>query len=185
MYQGRDIHVKLQWPWWTSFISYVQFLLNNVLKRGWWRYIHYRWFECYKRYFPQGLSKGPCCSIYTLHSLAAGKLSPYVTDKMFHNPTAAVNLFHVGKQYLAFCKAEAAVTHDLIGRKIISNVKRSDVLMHVTQLTSHFRRHTLKSQTPQHTQCVRVLQMNATSNDRCLLYAYIRARSAISLSDGI
>ena len=45
---------------------------------------------------------------------------------MFHNPTAAVNLFHVGKQYLTFCKAWAAVTHNLIGRKIISNVKHSD-----------------------------------------------------------
>ena len=45
---------------------------------------------------------------------------------MFHNPTAAVNLFHVGKQYLTFCKAEAAVTHNVIGRKIISNVKHSD-----------------------------------------------------------
>ena len=45
---------------------------------------------------------------------------------MFHNPTAAVNLFHVGKQHLTFCKAEAAVTHNLIGRKIISNVKHSD-----------------------------------------------------------
>ena len=45
---------------------------------------------------------------------------------MFHNPTAAVNLFHVGKQYLTFCKAEAAVTHNFIGRKIISNVKHSD-----------------------------------------------------------
>ena len=45
---------------------------------------------------------------------------------MFHNPTAAVNLFHVGKQYLTFCKAEAAVTRNLIGRKIISNVKHSD-----------------------------------------------------------
>ena len=47
---------------------------------------------------------------------------------MFHNPTAAVNLCHVGKQYLTFCKAEAAVTHNLIGRKIISNVKHSDAL---------------------------------------------------------
>ena len=45
---------------------------------------------------------------------------------MFHNPTAAVNLFHIGKQYPTFCKAEAAVTHNLIGRKIISNVKHSD-----------------------------------------------------------
>ena len=45
---------------------------------------------------------------------------------MFHNPTAAVNLFHVAKQYLTFCKAEAAVTRNLIGRKIISNVKHSD-----------------------------------------------------------
>ena len=38
---------------------------------------------------------------------------------MFHNPTAAVNLFHVGKQYLTLCKAEAAVTRNLICRKII------------------------------------------------------------------
>ena len=45
---------------------------------------------------------------------------------MFHNPTAAVNLFHVGKQYLTFCKAEAAVTRNLIGRKIIANVKHAD-----------------------------------------------------------
>ena len=45
---------------------------------------------------------------------------------MFHNPTAVVNLFHVGKQYLTFCKAEAAVTRNLIGRKFISNVKHSD-----------------------------------------------------------
>ena len=45
---------------------------------------------------------------------------------MFHNPTAAVNLFHVGKQYLTLCKAEAAVTRNLIGRKIISNVKHAD-----------------------------------------------------------
>ena len=45
---------------------------------------------------------------------------------MFRNPTAAVNLFHVGKQYLTFWQAKAAVTRNLIGRKIISNVKRSD-----------------------------------------------------------
>ena len=45
---------------------------------------------------------------------------------MFRNPTAAVNLFHVGKQYLTFCKAEAAVTHNLIGRKITFNVKHAD-----------------------------------------------------------
>ena len=45
---------------------------------------------------------------------------------MFHNPTAAVNLFHVGKQYLTLCKAEADVTRNLIGRKIISNVKHAD-----------------------------------------------------------
>ena len=45
---------------------------------------------------------------------------------MFRNPTAAVNIFHVGKQYMSFCKAKAAVICNLIGRKIISNVKRSD-----------------------------------------------------------
>ena len=45
---------------------------------------------------------------------------------MFHNPTAAVTLFHVGKQYLTLCKAKAAVTRNLIGRKIISNVKHAD-----------------------------------------------------------
>ena len=60
-----------------------------------------------------------------LHSFAAGKLSPS-DHSMFHNPTAAVNLFHVGKQYMTLCKAEAAVTRNLIGRKIISNVKHAD-----------------------------------------------------------
>ena len=45
---------------------------------------------------------------------------------MFCNPTAAVNLFQVGKKYLTFWQAKAAVTRNLIGRKIISNVKRSD-----------------------------------------------------------
>ena len=100
---------------------------------------------------------------------------------MFHNPTAAVNLFHVGKQYLTFCKAEAAVTHNVIGRKIIANVKHSDArnsLPILDVIRSSLKRHVVP-------QCVRVLQMNATSNDRCLLYAYIRAQSAISLSDGI
>ena len=37
-----------------------------------------------------------------------------------------MNLFHVRKQYLTFCKAEAAETHNLIGSKIISSVKCSD-----------------------------------------------------------
>ena len=37
-----------------------------------------------------------------VHSFAVGKL---YHRSMFHNPTAAVNLFHVGKQYLTFCKA--------------------------------------------------------------------------------
>ena len=44
----------------------------------------------------------------------------------FRNPTAAVNLFLVGKQYLTLLQTEAAVTRNLIGRKIISIVKRSD-----------------------------------------------------------
>ena len=44
----------------------------------------------------------------------------------FGNPTAALNLFLVGKQYLTLLQAKAAVTRNLIGRKIISNVKRSD-----------------------------------------------------------
>ena len=62
---------------------------------------------------------------------------------MFHNPTAAVNLFHVGKQYLTLCKAEAAVTRNLIGRKIISNVKHADArnslpILHVIR-SSHKR----------------------------------------------
>ena len=38
---------------------------------------------------------------------------------MSHNPTAALNLFLIGK-------AEAAVTRNLIGRKIVLNIKRSD-----------------------------------------------------------
>ena len=44
----------------------------------------------------------------------------------FRNPTAAVNLFLVGKQYLTLLQAEAVVTRNLIGRKVISIVKRSD-----------------------------------------------------------
>ena len=44
----------------------------------------------------------------------------------FGNPTAAVNLFLIGKQYLTLLQAKAAVTRNLIGRKLISNVKRSD-----------------------------------------------------------
>ena len=38
----------------------------------------------------------------SIHSFAVGKLYHH---SMFHNPTAAVNLFQVGKQYLTFCKA--------------------------------------------------------------------------------
>ena len=46
---------------------------------------------------------------------------------MFRNPTAAVNLFHVGKLVSdALQSPEAAVTRNLIGRKIISNVKHAD-----------------------------------------------------------
>ena len=59
---------------------------------------------------------------------------------MFKNPTAAVNLFHVGKQYLTFCKAEAAVTHNLIGRT--ESFPTSNTLKHVTRPTFQFRRHT-------------------------------------------
>ena len=43
-----------------------------------------------------------CPAWYVLHSFAVGKLYHH---SMFHNPTAAVNLFHVGKEYLTFCKA--------------------------------------------------------------------------------
>ena len=57
---------------------------------------------------------------------------------MFRNPTAAVNLFHVGKQYMSFCKAKAAVTRNLIGRKIISNVKRSDTGNSLSTATEAF-----------------------------------------------
>ena len=42
------------------------------------------------------------CNGKGIHSFAVGKLYHH---SMFHNPTAAVNLFHVGKQYLTFCKA--------------------------------------------------------------------------------
>ena len=45
---------------------------------------------------------------------------------MFRHPTAAMNLFHVGKQYLTFWQVKTTLTRNLIGRKIISNVKRSD-----------------------------------------------------------
>ena len=89
----------------------------------------------------------------------------------FGNPTAAVNLILIGKQYLTLLPAEAAGTRNLIGMKIISNVKRSDTRNSVPKVTfveatrldeKHFKRHTLKSETPR---CVRVLQINATSND--------------------
>ena len=107
-----------------------------------------------------------------LHSFAVGKLYHH---SMFHNPTAAVNLFHVGKQYLTFCKAEAAVTHNLIGRKIISNVKHSDARNSLPILD------VIRSSDKRHVpQCAKVLQMNATSNDRCLLYAYIYVLGAPS-----
>ena len=65
---------------------------------------------------------------------------------MFHNPTAAVNLFHVGKQYLTLCKAEAAVTRNLIGRKIISNVKHADArnsLPILDVIRSNHKRHSV------------------------------------------
>ena len=69
----------------------------------------------------------------TLYSQITGKYASVYTPSQrgnYHhsmlNPTAAVNLFHVGKQYLTLCKAEAAVTRNLIGRKIISNVKHAD-----------------------------------------------------------
>ena len=63
---------------------------------------------------------------------------------MFRNPTAALNLFHVGKQYLTLCKAEAAVTPNLIGRKIISNVKHADArnsLPIIDVIRSSYKRH--------------------------------------------
>ena len=110
------------------------------------------------------------CSWPMLHSFAAGNCH----HSMFHNPTAAVNLFHVGKQYLTLCKAETAVTRNLIGRKIISNVKHADArnsLPILDVIRSSHKRHA--------PQCVRILQINATSNNTgCLLYAYIRTRSA-------
>ena len=68
---------------------------------------------------------------------------------MFHNPTEAVNLFHVGKQYLALCKAEAAVTRNLIGRKIISNVKHADArnsLPILDVIRSSHKRHSASDQ---------------------------------------
>ena len=68
---------------------------------------------------PQSWQPAVCCTL-----LRSGETITIVC--MLHNPTATVNLFHVGKQYLTLCKAEAAVTHNLIGRKIISSIKRSD-----------------------------------------------------------
>ena len=116
-----------------------------------------------------------CSVLYIpLHSFAAGKLAPY---SMFRNPTAAVNLFHVGKQYLAFCRAKAAVTRNLIGRKIISSVERSDTRNSLPILdvirSSHKRHHASEY-------CTAV-------NERYVKRQVfvIRARSAISLSDGI
>ena len=67
------------------------------------------------------------CGVFKTHPLSytPSQRGNY-HHSMFHSPTAAVNLFHVGKQYLTLCKAEAAVTRNLIGRKIISNVKHAD-----------------------------------------------------------
>ena len=82
---------------------------------------------------------------------------------MFHNPTAAVNLFHVGKQYLTLCKAEAAVTRNLIGRKIISNVKHADArnsLPILDVIRSSHKRHSEST-------------ANKRTSDRCLLYIYV------------
>ena len=102
---------------------------------------------------------------FSAHSFAVGNYH----HSMFDNPTVAVNLFHVGKQYLTFCKAEAAVTHNLIGRKMTSNsdARNSLPILDIIRL-SHKRRN------------ASVLQMNAMSNDRCLLYMY-RTYSRIAL----
>ena len=96
---------------------------------------------------------------------------------MFHNPTAAVNLFHIGKQYLTFCKAEAAVTRNLIGRKIISNVKHSDARNSIPILDvirSSYKRHSASEYYK--------WTLRQTTG---VCYTRIHARSAISLSDGI
>ena len=93
---------------------------------------------------------------------------------MLHNPTAAVNLFHVGKQYLTFCQAEAAVTRNLIGRKIISSVKRSDTrnsLPILDVIRSSHKRHSASD-------------LQSTANERYVKrqVSLVRAQSAISLS---
>ena len=46
-----------------------------------------------------------CFSSSNVHSYAAGKS---ITISCSVTPLHAVNLFHVGKQYLSFCKAKAA-----------------------------------------------------------------------------
>ena len=95
---------------------------------------------------------------------------------MFHNPTAAVNLFHVGKQYLTLCKAEAAVTRNLIGRKIISSVKRSDARNSLPMLDVIRSSHVT----------VRQSTANERYVKRQVSVIRARARSATSLSvDGI
>ena len=115
-----------------------------------------------------------------LHSLSAKstllRSGGNYHHSVFHNPTAAVNLFHVGKQYLTFCKAEAAVTHNLIGRKLIGLVKHSDARNSLPILD------VIRSSHKRHSAPARVLQMNATSNDRCLLYAYICYAQSVKLS---
>ena len=107
---------------------------------------------------------------------------------MIRNPTAAVNLFYVGKQYLTFWQAKAAVTRNLIGRKIISNVKPSDtrnssqcsVCKGGLDWTNNiFKRHTLQSQT--HTARQSITNESYVKRQ----VSVIRAWSAISLSDGI
>ena len=92
---------------------------------------------------------------------------------MFHNPTAAVNLCQVGKQYLTFCKAQAAVTQNLIGRKIISYVKHSDARnslpildvvrsSHKRHSTSEYCKWTLRQTTG--VCCTRIYVLRASSH---------------------
>ena len=98
----------------------------------------------------------------------------YITIVCSITPTAAVNLFLVGKQYLTFCQAEAAVTHSLIGRKIISSVKRSDTrssLPILDVIRSSHKRHSASEY------CKWRLRQTTGIPYTCW--------SAISLSDGI
>ena len=82
------------------------------------------------------------------------------------------------KEYMTFSKAKTIATQNLIGRKIVWNVKHAHTYDWVPMIVfvtvnwigqKHFKCHMCTSQTTCH---IEVLQMNPTSNIRCWLYVF-------------